>query len=87
MSRRGKSDAPSPGHEREVELRITGGSYADLAKRLTHPHGADFEMVARGLVELLATNHFDAAVIVVHALADLMADSCLRERYGEVEPH
>lgn len=67
-----ENDAPS----------VTGGSYAGIVQRLHHPHGPDFEMVAKGIALLLSTNHYDAAMIVTHTLADLMDDFCLRQQGG-----
>lgn len=80
--------APRPNQSmrrREVKLRVTGGSYATIAKRLPHPYGPSFEMIASGIKEMLETNHFDAAVILAHALADLLDDHCLRTLHNEHE--
>ena len=82
MSLRKKPIPPAvvnePSAEPEVKLRVTGGSYAGIVKRLPHPHGPCFEMMAKGLVLLLSTNHFDAAQAVAHNLVDLMDDFQLR---------
>lgn len=87
MSQRKKNILPAAANEAptepEVKLRVAGGSYAGIIKRLPHPHGPCFEMMAKGLVELLATNHFDAAVAVVHNLADLMDDYQFRVKNNE----
>lgn len=69
--------------EREVKLRVTGGSYAAIAKRLPHPHGPSFEMIASGIKQMLETNHFDAAMILAHSLADQLDDFALRSLHGE----
>lgn len=61
-----------------VPAPILGGSYAGIVRRLKHPHRPDDAMLAKGIVLLLETNHFDAAMMVTHGLADLMDDYCLR---------
>ena len=72
-----------PKAEPEVKLRVTGGSYANIVKYLPHPYCPSWEMMAKGLVHLLETNHFDAALAVVHTLADLLDDFALQQRHGD----
>ena len=87
MSLRKKPIPPAvvnePPAEPEIKLRVTGGSYAGIIKRLPHPHGPCFEMMAKGLAELLSRNYFDAALAVVHALADTMDDFQLRQKNND----
>lgn len=59
---------------------IIGGSYASLVKQLKHPYAPSFDTIAKGIVMMLETNHFDAAAILTHTLADLMDDFCVQQQ-------
>jgi hypothetical protein len=65
-----------------AEALIAGGSYARVYEKLKHPHGPSLDMVAGGIKEVLETNHFDAAVILTHALADILDDHLFRWAEG-----
>lgn len=70
-----------------AEAPVVGGSYARVYAKLKHPHGPSFEMIAGGIQQLLETNHFDAAVILTHALADMLDEHALRWADGGSSDH